>query len=440
MLYIIMAGRNITEETKSEVPKQLWKVGNETVIGRTIRLLQKYGAKRIAISTNDDRFKRFGLRLLKHSNKGNWINGFYPTIEPTCYIFGDVVFSENAIQTIINTETDSVQFFASTPPFHPDYPKRWAEPFAFKVVDTEYFRDCINTVRKGILDRKWKRDPIAWELWQVVKGTPWNTIDYSNYVAINDFTCDVDSTKDLKYFEDMGRFEGSSEEDKKKPVTTKARYMIHACPKRMWYVTQFLVPSMLKQGIEKEQISIYCDEEGQGNLVACMNAFLAVPDDNGGTWHLQDDVLICKDFKERTEKYNSGFISGFGSDMYDAHQPCGLSKLSNMWWTFPCVRIPNRVARDCAKWVLEYIVHNPVYAERTKHGKSGDDWAYRLYAQNFLKDKMCMQLLPTLVEHIDYLIGGSSMGSGRKYDCKSLQFDDMDLVSDLKRRLEEWGA
>lgn len=426
MLYVIMAGRNITNETKSDVPKQLWEVGGDTVIGRTIKLLKMCGVDRIAISTNDDRFNVYGLELLKHKNEGNWINGFYPTEEPTCYIFGDVVFSHEAIKTIVNTETDSIEFFASAPPFHSSYHKKWAEPFAFKVVDTKYFRQCIDTVRRGIIDNVWKRDPIAWELWQVIKGTEYNRIDYRNYTVINDFTCDVDTKEDLKYFSDIGK------------VEKEAFYMIHTIPKRKWYVEQFLIPSMLEQGIKRENITVYCDNKRQGNLKACMNSWLTLPED-GGTWHLQDDVLICRDFKKRTEKYNAGFIAGFGSNLYDSKKPSGLSLLSNIRWTFPCVRIPNKIAKDCAKWVLEYIVGNPVYREKTKNG-NGDDWAFRLYSENFLKDKMCLNLDSTLVEHVDWLIGGSSIGSTRKVECKSLNFEDEDLVEDLRRRLKEWEA
>ena len=196
MRYIIMAGRGGDE---NEVPKQLWKAGGEYIIARTIRLLKKYGVTDICISTHDDRFKQFGCKILRHNNpttyKQPWITAFYPSKEPCCYVMGDVVFSEDAIRIIVETETDSIEFFASAPPFRADYPKKWAEPFAFKVVDLKKFQDSIEVVKQGLKDGKWNRDPIAWELWQVIKGTPWNRIDYTNFTVINDFTCDVD--KDL---------------------------------------------------------------------------------------------------------------------------------------------------------------------------------------------------------------------------------------------------
>lgn len=425
MRYIILAGRSC----EADIPKQLWKVGNETVIGRTIRLLKKNGVKDIAISTHDNRFSQFGYELLSHDNpstyKEPWITAFYPTDEPTCYIFGDVVFSEFAIRTIVEIETEDIEFFGSAPPFSADYPKRWAEPFAFKVVDTKYFRECIDVVKQGIADGIWKRDPIAWELWQVIKKTPINRIDYTNFTVINDYTCDVDEVKDLDFYKDMKRFEA---------VTNKARYMIHACPKRMWYVNDFLIPSMLAQGIEKEQITVYNDEKHEGNLKACMHSFQTLPDDNGGTWHLQDDVIICRDFRKRTEKHNAGFIAGFVSQRYDKNIKMGLVTMRAMPWTFPCIRIPNKVARDCGEFVLEQLVGNPVYANKMKNG-DGDDWAFKLYADTFLKDKMFYNLKPSLVDHIDWLIGGSAVGTKRNEPTRARYFDDNDLIEDLERRL-----
>ncbi len=42
--------------------------------------------------------------------------------------------------------------------------------------------------------------------------------------------------------------------------------MIHACPAREWYVTDFLVPSLIDQGISENEISVWVDRDGRGNL------------------------------------------------------------------------------------------------------------------------------------------------------------------------------
>ena len=208
MKYIIMCGGKYD---KWEEPKHLTKINGEPIVARTIRLLKENGVDDIAISSNDDRFAAFGVLLLKHCNpyhlpkdtdaKTPWLDAFYPMREPVCYIFGDVVFSPRAIQTIVRTETDSIEFFASAKPLADIYPKRWAEPFAFKVADTERFFKAIEQTKKLDEEGQFKRQPVSWELWQVIKGTPLNKVDYTNYTVINDYTCDIDKPEDIKLFE-----------------------------------------------------------------------------------------------------------------------------------------------------------------------------------------------------------------------------------------------
>jgi len=210
MKYIIMCGGNYNLWNK---PKQLIEINGEPIVCRTIRLLRKYGIDDIAISSNNPIFNQFGVPVLHHDNKwevsglgqvnGTWVNAFYPTDAPVCYLLGDVVFSKYAIKKIINTETDGIEFFASAPPFSPLYPKRYAEPFAFKVVDTKYFRRCIDKVKEYEKAKKFHRPPIAWELWQVIKGTELNVIKYDNYIVINDYTCDIDWEGEAEYFENL---------------------------------------------------------------------------------------------------------------------------------------------------------------------------------------------------------------------------------------------
>lgn len=204
MKYIIMCGGDYK---KWSIPRQLMEINGEPIIARTIRLLKECGIEDIAISSNYDIFKQFNVPVLHHDNKwtvygtnnsqGHWANGFYPTDLPVCYLFGDVVFSKKAIKKIVQTETKDIDFFASAPPFDKDYIKIWAEPFAFKVINTKYFWNCINTFKKYKEENKFIRDPMSWELWQIIKNTPLNKIDYTNYIIINDYTCDVDNIKDV---------------------------------------------------------------------------------------------------------------------------------------------------------------------------------------------------------------------------------------------------
>ena len=189
MKYIICAGRSAFDP-----PKQLLKVNGEIIIERTIRLLQENGIEDIAVSSKNPAFDKYGR--LDYDSSGDWVNCFAPMKEPACYIFGDVYFSPEAIKKIVETETDSVEFFGSAEPFAPEYPKRWAEPYAFKVADQDLFRRAIEKTKRYMQEGRFRRHPISWELWQVVKETPLNVIE-KNYTVINDYSCDIDYPEDI---------------------------------------------------------------------------------------------------------------------------------------------------------------------------------------------------------------------------------------------------
>lgn len=209
MKYIIMCGGKYEAW---ETPKQLTEIRGEKIVERTIRLLRDAGVENIAISATDERFKWFGVPVLTHDNSmavsragvtGSWVDAFYPMSEPACYLMGDVVFSPRAIQTIVQTDTDSIEYFASCPPFSWQYFKPYAEPFAFKVRDQKRFRAAIDFVRANVNTGIFCRHPIAWELWQVINGWDTREINFGTYTAVNDYTCDVDSAGDVRMIEEV---------------------------------------------------------------------------------------------------------------------------------------------------------------------------------------------------------------------------------------------
>ena len=208
MKYIIMCGGTYK---RWEAPRQLTEVCGESLVARTIRLLKEAGISDIAISSNNSVFEQFGVPVLRHNNglvvteelnvSGYWVDAFYPTDEPVCYLFGDVVYSPEAIKTITGTETDDIEFFASSPPFAPEYIKPWAEPFALKVENTDHLKHAVCITKRYADMGLFYRHPIMWELWQVIQATPLNHIDYGNYTVINDYTCDVDCAEDAELIE-----------------------------------------------------------------------------------------------------------------------------------------------------------------------------------------------------------------------------------------------
>ena len=204
-----------------------------------------------------------------------------------------------------------------------------------------------------------------------------------------------------------------------------AKYLIHACPDRMWYVQQYLIPSMQAQGLD--DIRITCDYEKLGNLESFMRCFGSLKSD-GGTWHLNDDIIIGRQFRVMTELFDDGIVCGFACE---PKTRSGFVKPEEMWWSFPCIRIPDRLARECSDWF--YTVGR---YEHKKHADTGceDDWFFKEFLKARYPDMEILNLRPSIVDHVDYLIGGSSL-FGWKVQHRAKFFDDQDLVEALEHTL-----
>lgn len=202
MTYIILAKG---QHEGFKFNRQLSVINNERLLDRTIRLLKENGVKDILV-TGD--YTDIDVPIYECQNntydyntgKGYWLDAFPLEIldRPTCYILGDVYFSEEAIKTIVETETESTLFFCSYKNTHKDYIKPYDEPFAFKVVDTELFKEHIAKVKRLYDEGKTIRNPIIWELYRSINDIDVNKhIMTKNYVAINDITCDIDFPIDI---------------------------------------------------------------------------------------------------------------------------------------------------------------------------------------------------------------------------------------------------
>lgn len=205
----------------------------------------------------------------------------------------------------------------------------------------------------------------------------------------------------------------------------QVKYILHACEPRMWYVEGFLLPSLRAQGIEPE----ICLDEGLGCLQTTMNCFKEC----GDAWHIQDDVVICEDFAERTrdkpEVITCGFVyMGFGPDV----GMMGRVNIRDAWYSFPCIYIPGEYAAGCAEWFETYARWHPRW-EGFARLKINDDGIFRDYMLENHPDAEADNLNPCLVDHIDTLIGGSRVGNEKTPRPATYWYDDAP-----NRKLNEW--
>lgn len=216
------------------------------------------------------------------------------------------------------------------------------------------------------------------------------------------------------------------------------KFMIHACKARMWYVNDFMIPQMTEQGIPRESIRVWLDDTGKGNLISCMDSFLECGKSNGHTWHLQDDILLCRDFVERIRGHPEGVVCGFYYIGFEDFEPqAGRVPAVFMWNSFPCIRIPDRIAGECAEWFYNDARYRDEYQDWVKSGKHDDGFWHDFYIEQH-KEDWVFNMKPNLAEHVDYLIGGSVVNKWRGHMCRSSSWEDEELINELKDKLARY--
>ena len=222
MFYVIMCGGTYSE---FDSPRQLIEINGERIVDRTVRLLKENGCEHVFISATDKRFDSCGVPRLEHRNEfsvgegnichGYWLDAFYPNFADTdkvTYIFGDVYFTEGAIKTIVEYQTDRNVLFGTSDAKN-ELHENWGEPFAYIVNDYGTFMRGIDTVKKlqdmGIC----KRTPIVWELYRYLNGLDINVqaVRDDTYICIDDGTLDVDSWASVEKI--RRRFEDASDDN-----------------------------------------------------------------------------------------------------------------------------------------------------------------------------------------------------------------------------------
>ena len=225
------------------------------------------------------------------------------------------------------------------------------------------------------------------------------------------------------------------------------KYMIHSCNTRQWYVDDFLVPSMLKQGIKEDDIYVYQDTVCEGNLVSwvksCHLAYQMWGETN--VWHLQDDVVLCSDFKKRTEELEENtlrVICAFTCKYDDGRGPGEGPTKNHMWYSFPCIRLHSALTKEFACWVDAYVWRDNQFNFWVKH-KKGDDFIFRIFIEDYYPHEHILNLVPNLVDHIDFLLGGTVVNPQRQMqgaDVRSVYWEEPNIVNELMEEIVKYDS
>lgn len=206
MRYIIMAaGAGTRWNNYLGVPKHLIEINGETLLGRTTRLLKENGITDYIITSSDARYAQYGPTI-PQTNLDCEIERFEESIVngPVCYLYGDVYYTEDAIKTIISTETNNIQFFGS----------EW-EIYAVKVVNLDLFFEHKHKVKQLYMQGKINRC-IGWEIYRSL-----HNISFEEHKITNDYILIKDETDDIDYPSDYENF--------KKKIKNKIKNSIKNC-------------------------------------------------------------------------------------------------------------------------------------------------------------------------------------------------------------------
>ena len=149
MRYVILAKGGHTDFIR-----QLVQIGNERLLDRTIRQLRENGIKDIIVTGEYTDIDAEVINPMNNTydyhndRKGYWLDAFNGFLDkPTCFIWGDVYFSDNAIKTIVEGPEDT--FYCSYKNKSKDYIKKHDEPFAYKVADVKRFKEHIEICKQA---------------------------------------------------------------------------------------------------------------------------------------------------------------------------------------------------------------------------------------------------------------------------------------------------
>ena len=79
------------------------------------------------------------------------------------------------------------------------------------MVNTDHLKQAVADVKRLAVAGRFRRKPIAWEVWNVISRGPdgdVNWIDYGSYVPITDWTTDVDYPHEVNLIRKLAEIHG----------------------------------------------------------------------------------------------------------------------------------------------------------------------------------------------------------------------------------------
>ncbi len=143
------------------VPKHLITLRGEVLLHRTLRQVMSRGITDVWITSHDPRYAVSGAIRFEPEDNRFQIDQFYACRllwhpcdnTPVVFLYGDVWFSDAAIDVILGASTAEYLYFQRTGASKITG-KKWKEGFAMKVADTKAFHSALAALRTELVEGK----------------------------------------------------------------------------------------------------------------------------------------------------------------------------------------------------------------------------------------------------------------------------------------------
>ena len=159
MRVIILADGPATRWADHPVPKHLVSINGEVLLHRTVRQLRERGLTDLWITSHNQCYEVEGTRRFEPHDNRFQIDQFYAChplwapsvyVKPVVFLYGDVYFSDAAVDTIVRATTSSYLYFQRTGESKVTG-KPWKEGFAMMVTDTYSFWKALVELRDTLI-------------------------------------------------------------------------------------------------------------------------------------------------------------------------------------------------------------------------------------------------------------------------------------------------
>ena len=177
------------------IPKHFAEISGEKLILRTVRLLHKLKQEdiEVIVTSHDQRYEFAGSRRYEPQNNRLEIDRFTEELieDDMCFLYGDTYYTENAIQRILETQTDDILFFGNRKTI-----------VGVKIKDSELFRKHVATVRKLYLEGQISKC-IGWQVYQSLTNQDFEKAAElgRNFIFVDEQTVDIDTEMDYNAFQ-----------------------------------------------------------------------------------------------------------------------------------------------------------------------------------------------------------------------------------------------